>query len=168
MRRKEPPFSRVSRQLGLCASAVLIALSGMSPASAQSPDTPPLPSPPALSEVALAGPLQGLQVANLGLRFGLELGALGALGYWGFQVGRTPLEQWSLGLGAPMLAAVTWATFGSPKAAMPVSGPERFLLEMAIFGGATAALAHAGHPELAKAFGLATLVNIALLTLWQQ
>jgi|GEM_PF-400761 len=164
MRRNGTPFSRVSRQLTLCASAVLIAFSGVSPARAQSPDGDPL----ALSEVAIEGPFQGLQVANLGLRFGLELGALGALGYWGFQVGRSPLEQWSLGLGAPMLAAVTWATFGSPNAAMPVSGPERFLLEAAIFGGATAALAHAGQPGLAKAFGLATLVNLALLTLWQQ
>ncbi|MNX02190.1 hypothetical protein D3C86_317420 [compost metagenome] len=166
MRRNGTPFSRVSRRLALCASTVLIVFSGMSPARAQSPDADA--SPLALSEFAIEGPLQGLQVANLGLRFGLELGALGALGYWGFQVGRGPLETWSLGLGAPTLAALTWATFASAKAAMPVSGPERFLLEVAIFGGATAALAHAGHPGLAKAFALAALVNLALLTLWQQ
>ena len=51
----------------------------------------------------------------LGVRFGLELAALVALGYWGFTTGGT-LTRIVLGLGAPLLAAVLWGLFVSPKA----------------------------------------------------
>lgn len=161
-------LSRVAHRVALLGSAMVIALSGTSPARAQAfenGETVRLESP-ASAEFTLDGPLQGLQMANMGLRFGLEMGALGALGYWGFQVGRGPLEQWALGIGAPMLAAATWATFGSPKASLPLSGAPHVLLEVALFGSAAAALAHAGHPDLAKAFALTVLVNAALLALW--
>lgn len=168
MRPNVQPWSRLARPFALLGSAMLIVLSGPSPACAQSPESggaPRLENLPA-TDFALEGPLQGLQVANVGLRFGLEMAALGALGYWGFQVGRGPLEQWALGIGTPMIAAATWATFGSPKAPFPLTGTPHVLLEVAVFGSAAAALAHAGHPELAKAFALTALLNSVLLTLW--
>ena len=45
------------------------------------------------------------KVANLGLRFALELCTLAALGYWGFRTGSGPLMKLVLGLGAPVVAA---------------------------------------------------------------
>jgi hypothetical protein len=43
--------------------------------------------------------------ANLALRFLLELCALAALGYWGFQTGRGPVMSAVLGIGAWLLTA---------------------------------------------------------------
>lgn len=53
--------------------------------------------------------------------FGLELVALTAFGLWGVSLGPTPVSQVALGVGAPLLMAVFWGTFLSPKAAVPLS-----------------------------------------------
>jgi len=59
-----------------------------------------------------------LKSANLALAFLLELCMLAALGYWGFITGESSVSRISLGLGAPLLAAIIWGTFLSPKAAV--------------------------------------------------
>jgi hypothetical protein len=170
MRSNAHPASRLVHRLGLAASAMLLAFSGTGPALAQSTETAaesPLENL-SLTGPSLASPVGVIQVANLGARFGLELGALGALGYWGFQTGQGPVAKLGLGLGVPVIAAAAWATFGSPKAVMPLTGPAHALLELGIFGSTTLALASSGHPDLARAFGIAVLVNSALLYLWNQ
>jgi hypothetical protein len=95
--------------------------------------------------------------ANDGLRFLLELGALTALGYWGFsQFGG--LAQWLLGLGTPLLAAVVWGRFVAPKASHPQVDPIRLGLEVAVFGSGAAALLASGRTALGLVFaGLAVL-----------
>ena len=55
-----------------------------------------------------------LKSTNLAVRFLLEFGALGALGYCGFQLDRGPLVKIALGIGAPLLAAVLWGMFVAP------------------------------------------------------
>ena len=105
---------------------------------------------------------------NLALRFALELGALGALGYWGFTAETTRIGKVGLGLGAPTLAAVAWGIFGSPNAPVPVSGAARLGLEVAIFGSATAALVDAGHPKVAGVFAVLVVVNRILMYVWGQ
>ena len=96
---------------------------------------------------------------NLGLRFLLELALLGAVGYWGFGEfdGVVP---WVAGLGAPLLVAVIWGTFMSPKAARPVHDPPRLVLELILVGGGVAALAAAGRSTVAIV--LAALVALHL------
>jgi Protein of unknown function (DUF2568) len=47
------------------------------------------------------GVLRGILLA---VRFGLELAALVALGYWGFKTGGNLLAELVLGIGAPTLA----------------------------------------------------------------
>ena len=49
-----------------------------------------------------------IQSANLALRFILELCALAALGYWGFQTGQNLFVKIVLAIGAPLLAAYDW------------------------------------------------------------
>ncbi len=61
-----------------------------------------------------------IQSANLALRFLLELCLLAALANWGFQAGSGWLAKIGLGLGAPLLAAVIWGIFISPKADVPL------------------------------------------------
>jgi len=72
-----------------------------------------------------------LQSANLALRFFLELAALAAFGYWGFKTGDSAIMKWGLGIGAPLLAAVFWGTFESPRAVVKLSASLRLILELA-------------------------------------
>lgn len=90
-----------------------------------------------------------IKSANLALRFLLELCALAALGYWGFQAGQSLVVKIALAIISPLLAAVIWGMFVAPKASVPVSTPVWLLLQLAIFG-------------------LAVLVNSLLLYLWRQ
>ncbi len=100
----------------------------------------------------------------LGVRFGLELAALAALGYWGFTTDGGTLTKIILGLGAPLLAAVLWGLFVSPKARF---GNEvlRGVVEAVVFGGAVLALADAGHPQLSIAFAVVAVVDSVLVRL---
>lgn len=109
-----------------------------------------------------------IKSANLALRFLLELGVLGALGYWGFQTGNGTLMKWISGLGAPILAAVVWGTFVAPKATVELSAPLHLLVELAVFGLATLSLYRAGQTNLAAAFGLVYVINRILMTIWGQ
>ena len=59
-------------------------------------------------------PLAVLQGTNLVARFALELSALAALAYWGFQLTASTGVRVLAGLGAPLAAAVVWALFASP------------------------------------------------------
>lgn len=80
----------------------------------------------------------GAHPINLALRFALELSALAALGAWGWGRG----SGWTaaaLAIGLPLAAAVVWGTFaviGDPsrsgKAPVPVPGPVRLALEVAV------------------------------------
>ena len=60
--------------------------------------------------------VKGLKGLLLAIRFGLELAALAALGYWGIETGDGAVTKIVLGLGAPLVAAVLWGLFVSPKA----------------------------------------------------
>jgi Protein of unknown function (DUF2568) len=95
------------------------------------------------------------------LRFLLELAALGSLAYWGFsEFGG--VAQWVIGLGAPLLVAVVWGRFMSPKASHPTVDPVRFLIEFAVFGSGVAALFAADAPMLAVAFAVLAALHLAL------
>jgi len=109
-----------------------------------------------------------LKSANLGVRFILEILALVALGYWGFSTGKGWLLKALLGVGAPLVAAVLWANFGAPAAAHRLNMPLRFVLELIIFGSATAGLNLADQKPLGIAFGAVFVVNEILLLLWKQ
>ena len=105
--------------------------------------------------------------ANLALRFLLELCALGALGYWGFMVGENGFVKILLGIGAPLLAAVVWGLFVSPKAAVPLELPLRLVPEALVFGSAIVALFATGHPVLAVALLVVAAVNRVLVLAWE-
>jgi hypothetical protein len=108
-----------------------------------------------------------LQYANLVVRFLLELFVLASLGYWGFQ-SKGLLGKIGLGIGAPLLAAVVWASFGSPNASVPLVGWQHLLLELAVFGSGAIALYAAGHRTLAGIFTLALVINRVLMAVWNQ
>jgi hypothetical protein len=100
----------------------------------------------------------------LAVRFALELASLAALGYWGFTTEGGTLEKIVLGLGVPVLAAVLWGLFASPKAPFG-SAVRQAAVEIAVFGSAALALAAAGHTQLAVAFAVAALVDSVFVRL---
>jgi Protein of unknown function (DUF2568) len=99
--------------------------------------------------------------ANDGLRFLLELGALAALAYWGFEEFGGVL-QWVIGLGAPLVAAAVWGRFMAPRALRPTVDPMRLLIEIAVFGAGVAALFAAGATAIAVVIGVLAAVHLAL------
>jgi hypothetical protein len=109
-----------------------------------------------------------VKVANLALRFFLEVAALVALSYWGFQAGSSDVAHWVLGIGAPLLAAVVWGLFIAPRARYRVSDPVWIALQVVILGAATVALLAAGKTSPAIVFVALLIVNAVLMIVWGQ
>ncbi|MCY9667060.1 YrdB family protein [Paenibacillus alginolyticus] len=109
-----------------------------------------------------------MKAANLGLRFLLELCILASLCYWGFHIGNGWLLKGILGIGAPLLAAILWGMFVSPKASITVSQPLQFIIELVIFAAAIIALYVTGKHSLAICFALFYILHRILKFLWEQ
>ena len=112
--------------------------------------------------------MEVIKGANLLLRFLLELCALGALGYWGFKTGSTTITKIALGVGAPLVAAVVWGVFVSPRAPVELSGLVVLLLQVLVFGSAAAVLVATEHRALAMVFGVIVVTNAVLMYVWGQ
>jgi len=104
-----------------------------------------------------------LAAFNLLLRFLLELCMLGAVAYWGFETGDGAAMQALLGVGAPLLMAVVWGVFISPKATIPLRPVPWVALQAVLFGSAAVALATFASHELAVAFLAIVAANGALM-----
>ena len=104
-----------------------------------------------------------LMPVALALRFVLELCALAALGYWGWQTGQTQVMKAGLGIGAPLMAAVLWGLFVAPKARIAAPATVRFAVELAVFTLAALGLYLAGRPQLALALAIAYVIHRVLL-----
>ena len=104
-----------------------------------------------------------IESVNLLVRFLLELCMLGAVAYWGFATGGSAATQGLLGVGAPLLMAVVWGVFISPKATVEVPPVAWIALQAVLFGAAAVALAHLGSPALAAGFLAVVAANGALM-----
>lgn len=100
---------------------------------------------------------------NLALRFLLEIAALIALGVGAAHAGSSAAISTLLAVTAPLLAAVLWGLFVSPKARFVLPWPIRLAIELALSIVAVAGLAFAQRPQLAA--GLAGA--IVLHQLWR-
>ncbi|USK36533.1 YrdB family protein (plasmid) [Bacillus sp. F19] len=105
------------------------------------------------------------QYAVLAIFFLLELSALMAFMYWGFQIDKEMLIKILFGLGTPILVAIIWGTFIAPKASIPVSVPVRIFLQLIIFGSAAAALYYSEKSTLATIFFIVVLIDMTLMYL---
>lgn len=99
---------------------------------------------------------------NLAVRFLLELAALAAMGYWGWQQSDSWLRI-VLALGIPTIAAVLWGTFRVPndpgKAPVPIPGAIRLALELVFFGFAVWALYDSGATTLSWIMGVTLFIH---------
>ena len=109
--------------------------------------------------------LKGL---NLALSFILELIAVGAFAYWGFNASENTLLRIILGIGAPLAMIVIWGIYLAPRSPRRLKGPVLSVATLIIFGLAGAALAAAGQTTAAAIFLAAAAVNLVLAAVWQQ
>lgn len=103
-----------------------------------------------------------LKWGNLALAFFLELWMLFAFGFWGFHTGSGLFAKVTLGIGAPLLAAVAWGLLLAPKAPVRLPAPAHLILTLAFFGVAALALVAAGQPLQALIFAALVALNQAL------
>lgn len=110
---------------------------------------------------------EGIRNANLGLRFLLELAALAALVTWGLGAASGLPARIALGIGLPLAVAAIWGVFRVPgdpgNAPVPVPGPVRLLIELAVWAGATAALVASGQAGFGVTFAALVLLSNALM-----
>ncbi len=104
-----------------------------------------------------------MALANLAIRFLVELGGVAAVGYWGFQVSGDPMVRTAAGIGTAALLIVIWGAVLAPRARSPLSPQQRTNVGTVVLLSTAVALAVAGQPILGLAFGLVTVVNAALL-----
>ncbi|WP_329108514.1 YrdB family protein [Micromonospora sp. NBC_01699] len=107
-----------------------------------------------------------MRIANLCLRFLLELCALVALAYGGWLAGGPQLwQRLLLAVLFPVAAALIWGRWVAPRSDRKLADPARLIPEWVVFGGATAVLVASGHPYLGAA--LAVLAAGNRLLLWR-
>ena len=107
----------------------------------------------------------GSHPINLMIRFILELLALVSVGLWAWK-SFDGFLQYLLGIGLPLLMTIVWGTFAVPddpsrsgKAAIPVSGLVRLLIEFLFFAMAIWALYDLQEVELSTIFGAVVLIH---------
>jgi len=100
-------------------------------------------------------------LANLVLRFGLELAALVALGYAGFNAEVGPFWRVALGIGGPLAAAALWGVLVAPRSSRRLPYPRRLVPEVIVFGAAVLALLVVS--QITVGFVLAGLIGVHLV-----
>ncbi|MEV0429385.1 YrdB family protein [Micromonospora sp. NPDC050495] len=87
-----------------------------------------------------------MKVVLIGLIFLLELALLAAAATWGFTLDAGWPLRLLAGLGAPLLIAVVWGAFCSPKATVVLPAPAKLSVQAACFVTGGLLLALAGRP----------------------
>jgi hypothetical protein len=100
--------------------------------------------------------------ANLALRFLLELCLLAALAYVCLQVSVL------LAVLAPLVAAVVWGLFVSPKARFPLSHALWLAVQAVLFGAAVVGIIAVGNVVLGVVFGVLVVLNLVLVLFWRR
>ena len=104
-----------------------------------------------------------MQLINLTGRFLLELAAIGAVGFWGFQAVDSVPARIVVAIGAATALVIFWALVVAPKADNAIPADVRVVIGSGVLLLAAGALAIAGEPTLGLVFGAAVIVNTALL-----
>jgi Protein of unknown function (DUF2568) len=105
-----------------------------------------------------------LQIANLALKFVLELCALASVVYWGWHQGSDQLPlQLLFSVGAAAVFIACWGIFLAPTARRGLSSLQKNMIGAVVLLVAAAALAWAGQSVLALIFAIAIVVNAVLL-----
>ncbi len=107
--------------------------------------------------------MAALRILNLGVRFLLELAALGIASYWGYTLRRDFPANVLLAILVPAVIAVVWGMFIAPKARFPTGRHGQAGLGLIVFLLAAGALAQRGHPTAALVFASIATISSLLL-----
>jgi hypothetical protein len=88
-----------------------------------------------------------------GVRFACEIAAVVAVVWWGWPV---------VGIIAGVVVIALWGLWVAPKSTRRLPDPARIVLELVIFGAATAAFVSVGQPVVAIVFAVAAVVSAGL------
>lgn len=105
---------------------------------------------------------QAVALANLPIRFGVEMATLGAVAWSSWRLAPGPLSGTLMALLAPLALSVFWGAFVSPRARVPLRGLRRLVAEVLVFGAGVAGLWLAGHPSASVALGTAAVLTLAV------
>ncbi|WP_336785713.1 YrdB family protein [Paenibacillus sp. MMO-177] len=98
--------------------------------------------------------------------FLLELAAFVVFGYWGYQLQSDKPISILLAVVTPLVLAVLWGMFLSPKATVAIfSYPVRTALKLVVFLAASGALYSTGREKLGLAFLIVSVILIAAVFL---
>jgi len=112
--------------------------------------------------------MDALKTINVTVRFFLEICVLITVGYWGFKTGLGWAFKILLGIGAPLLIAIIWGTFGAPKASNQLTGVSLLALEGVVFSSGMAAMYATKNYSLAWVFAAIAIINRTLMFVWKQ
>ena len=104
-----------------------------------------------------------MAIANLALRFVVELLGVAALGYWGYQAAGGGPAGIVLAIGAAMALIAVWAVVVARNADNALTQPQRDVIGTGLLLVSAGALFAAGQPTAAVAFGTVVVVNGLLL-----
>jgi hypothetical protein len=116
---------------------------------------------------SLTATLSRMRVANLALRFGLELAALAGLAVWGLGAAGG-IARFGLAAAAVLAGAVVWGIWCAPKSSRRLAQPARTVVEASVFGLGAAGYAAGGHVAIAAVFVVVSTLNWVLLFAWRQ
>jgi len=100
-----------------------------------------------------------MAIANLTLRFILELAGIAAFGIWGLAVSSSPIAA----VAAVAVAIAVWAAVVAPKTRNGLRQSQKDVIGTAILLLAAVALATAGNAVAGVVFGIVVVVNAAIL-----
>jgi Protein of unknown function (DUF2568) len=107
-------------------------------------------------------------MANLVLRFIVEMTAYAALGYWGAANHSPLIIRVALAIFTPLAAMVLWSLLLAPKARWRLKDPMALVSELAIFTGAAIALGVSGSGWLSEVFIVVAVVNTLLVRVFER
>ena len=104
-----------------------------------------------------------MHIANLALRFVVELVGVAALAYAAFQISNNAFVRVLATVAAPLLLIVAWALLVAPNTANGLAQPQKDIIGTVLLLLVAAALAVAGQIRLAVIFAAVVLANAGLL-----
>jgi len=108
-----------------------------------------------------------MSIANLVLRFVLELCAVAAAAYSGSQLAAAAgAPNWIGAVAGALVFIVLWAVVAAPKTQNGLSGRQKEWIGTVIMLVTAGGLALAGQPALAIVFGILVVLNVVLLAVF--
>jgi hypothetical protein len=109
-----------------------------------------------------------VKALNLALAFVLELCALAALAYWGYELDTATAVRWVVAVAAPLVLALIWSQIAAPTASRRLTRAPLLVFKLVVFTLTAALLYSTGRYVPALLLEGAAIVNLRLGLAWDQ